>query len=295
MQLAGQTPTWAWFVIALTVPVLGMRFSRQRREALRAARWRSFLERHSPYRVIQCLGMGREGIVYEVQKREGDSPSSSRALKLLDSRNGRNLQRIRELRRRLDEAREIKGLNSWACLPAVYEVNILEAAGHAVPFEEMELVHGATLAEVAAGEAMEGWPLRERLLAFDELLEDLHALSEMRLNFIHIDPDNLMVTPERRFRLIDLSGFRLAGLSARKRRRIFRRLARTFLLLIEDHRKEIHAGRLGDAPRDFLLQLELYRDLPNGKRPPQEVELFSIHDLRQRLRRVFGLEPVPEG
>lgn len=295
MRLTGVVPLTLLVIVVVSLSIAAIRGVRRLRDIRRRARWRAFIERFAPYEIVDCLGMGREGIVFEVKRagQEGEQ-AEHRALKLIDSRDGRGLDRRLELRERIEAARKARGLESWSCLPAVYALDIIEAPGHAVPYEEMELVRGRTLTEAAGDGALERWTLQERLTAFDELLEGLHALSEEKVNFVHIDPDNVMLTDDRRFRLIDLSGFRLVGLSARRRRRIFRRLARTFLVLLEDQRKEVRRGAFGEAARELIDQLELYRDLPKGSRPPSELELFSIGEFQNRIRAAFDLNaPCP--
>lgn len=289
MQLPDLIRGFVFLFAAISTPVAAVRGVRRFREIRRATRWSSFLERFSRYEILRCLGMGREGIVFEVKPDGRDA--ETRALKLLDSRDGRGLRRRLELKERLESACKVQGLESWPCLPTVYGLDIIKARGHAVPFEEMELVRGETLTEAVERGELERWTLRERLDAFDELLHGLHALSEESVNFVHIDPDNVMVTPDRRLRLIDISGFRLVRLTAAKRRRIFRRLARTFLLLMKDQQEAVRRGRWGGAARELLDQLEIYRHLPKGKRPPSELELFTIRQLQDRIRLAFNLKP----
>jgi serine/threonine protein kinase len=265
-------------VVVLGIVLVGVKRWRRRR---RIEYWRGVIESGTPYRVDMCLGLGREGIVYRVRSREqGDGPW---ALKVMDSRDRRDAAEQLELLKSLEAARDAAGLEGWASLPRVHEAALLRAGGHEVPYEVMELVEGETLREAAESGTLREWTLDERLSALDDLLLGLEALSGQRMNFIHIDADNVMATPDRRLKLIDLSGFRTRGLTPRRRRRIFRRLARTILVLLDDHRVSLLRGDGRAGAAELFELLSLYEGLPKGTRPPQEVELFSIESLRAKI------------
>lgn len=273
---------WIWIVPGIAIAVAGaLLLLRGTRDRRRVARGSSFLERTTPYRVMGCLGMGREGVVFRVrERREDGSLGEPRALKLLDAREGRGLSKRERLANQVEAARAAAGLQDWACLPRTFDSGVIRAEGRAVAYDVMELVEGETLTAGAARGGFGDWPLEDRLAALDDLLAGIGALSRSQMNFIHIDADNVMVTPDRRLKLIDLSGFRRRPLTARRRRRIFRRLARTVLLLLHDRKEELLADPLRPGARDLFDQLELYRDLPKGSRPPREAEFFSIDAFR---------------
>jgi hypothetical protein len=271
--------------------VYAVRLARKARDSARTSRIRAYLQEHSRFQPIRCLGMGREGVVFEVRVRdENTGGEARRALKVLDTREGRGLKRRLLLNQRIEAACAKKGLENWKGLPKVHDLDIFRVAGRELPYEEMEMIEGKTLAEVVAEGSLEGWTLSDRLHAFDQLLSGLHSLSEEGVHFVHIDADNVMMTPDRRLRLIDISGFRLKPLSPRRRRRIFRRLARTLLAILGDIQAEVLGGKHGEAARELFGQLETYRQLPKGTRPPQELELFSIRDLQRRIRSSFAIE-----
>lgn len=279
------------FFFAAAMPLFGARLRRRMREASRANQWRRFLQKETPYEVVRCLGMGREGIVFEVRKAEPEGDSSEpRALKLLDMKSARSLKGRIEMKKRIDAASRARGLEGWSGMPRLHALDIIEADSRAIPYEEMELIRGETLKQAVENGTLEDWPLEARLRAFDELLSGLHELSQEAVNFLHIDADNVMVTEDRQLRLIDLSGFRHVGLTPPRRRRIFRRMARTLLALLADHREGMEKGVFGEEGRKFLEQLELYRTLPKGRRPPPEVELLNIRKFQDRIREVFALE-----
>lgn len=259
---------------------------------LRVRRARRFLHARTAYRVRRLLGLGREGIVFDVEV--GGGPSGERrALKFLDSREGRGLSRRKGLKRAIDGALAELGLEAWPCLPRVFELSVIEGGGHAYPIEVMERVEGRTVMELVREGALAGWDFQERVRALDELLEGLAALSSRGVTFVHIDADNLMVTPERRFRLIDLSSFRLKPLTPRRRRRFFRRFARTARVLFEDCYEKVLAGEVGAAAAGLFARLEAYRDLPKGERPSPDMEFHSLGELHQALREAFGAGDAP--
>ncbi len=277
--------------LSVLAVVYAVRLARNRRDAVRIARVQAYLKSHTKFEPIRCLGMGREGIVFEVRVRHEDSNADERrALKVLDSRDGKGFNRRLLLNDRIREAASKKDLEDWEFLPKVHDLNIFKAGGRALPYEEMELIEGKTLAEAVSSGSLEGWSLSDRLQAFDCLLSGLHALSEDGVNFVHIDPDNVMITGDRRLMLIDISGFRVQHLSARHRRRLFRRLARTLFAILGDIQGEVLGGEHGDSARELFGQLETYRQLPKGTRPPLELELFSIRDLQCRIRNSFDFE-----
>lgn len=281
-----------WVLPVLALALAGALLLGRRRLAswARVRRARLFLHRHTQYRVIRLLGLGREGIVFQVANAAGGTLGNRLALKLLDSRDGRGFSRRIDLHRAIGAAVEEAGLRGWVCLPHVHELTVVEADGHAIPIEVMEFVEGKTLKEEALRRGLRGWALRDRLLALDELLYGLGALSARGVSFVHIDADNLMVTPDRRLKLIDLSGFRLKPLTPRRRRRIFRRIARTTHVLAQDRIDDILAGRLGAPAAELFGKLEIYRTLPKGSVPPPEKELHSVSELRENLSDAFALE-----
>ena len=142
-----------------------------------------------PYEILGPLKGGGQGKVYRAR-----DPRLKRyvALKVLHDTNGHDPQRQARL---LHEARAASALNHPNIL-VVYDVG---TEGD-VPYIVSELIDGAVAARSAGARPM---PITELLDLAVQIADGLTAAHEA--GFVHRDlkPENVMVTPDRRVKILD--------------------------------------------------------------------------------------------
>jgi serine/threonine protein kinase len=275
----------------IAAAVAGRWLLRREKRRRRIEFWRGFLEMHTRYRVGECLGLGREGVVYRAQPKDGEAAGC--ALKVMDACDALERNKHVDLLGRIERARVEAGLAEWPSLPRIYEWGILRAEGREAAYEAIEFIEGETLRQAVASGSVREWTLDERLGALDDLLTGLETLRQRQLMFVHIDLDNVMLGKERKLKLIDLAGFQTGKQSPKAFQRTFRRQARTIQALLGDQWPALLADGRYPAASELYELLSLYEKLPKDARPPAEKELLSFEALRQRIATCLPRAEVP--
>jgi serine/threonine protein kinase len=282
-------------VVLVVLVALGAAVAHRRRgrDKRRIVFWRGFIDRNTGYRIDDCLGLGREGVVFRVHTSEGDA--APRALKIMDACDAKERDEHLDLLCRIERARTEAALADWPSLPRIYECGVLRAEGREVAFEVIEFIDGETLRAALASGSVREWTLDERLKALDELLAGLEVLRLQGLTFVHIDLDNVMLGADRHLKLIDLAGFQTRRLTPQLCRRTFRRQARTILGLLDDQWPGLLSDKRYPGAIELVELLSLYKDLPKDVSPPAGIELLTFEDLRLRIATCLprALEPRP--
>lgn len=280
----------------------GLRFhAKVVRPRRRRERIRGWIEQSQNFRAVRFIGMGREGIVFEVVRTlsgpgasqsstDADSPTLVIKVLYAQNANARHIQAARH-RRLLARLAEL-GFGGPTPLPRVFEEGELRPEVGEAPYVLMEKLEGRVLGEMVKDGSVESIPVQDRLSALDELLTFVAELDRAGMSFVHLDPDNVMIGAGGRPRLIDLDGLRMQ-ISARKRIRFHRRISRTVLALLGSARDG--NGAPGDAAEiaRFVRRLDDYARVSYRAKKIPAGEFESVADIRDHFRLAFKLPEEP--
>ena len=217
-------------LLALAVLVYGGRslYRRVLRPLVLKARYRREIEGIGRYKVGKCLGLGCQGILYEVE--ESNRVAVLKVIYAPQKHNDRFLARLRSLSEAIVKA----GLDQSGITFKVHEIGELRSSGRSIPYQLLEKIEGKTLKQRIEAGHLKGMPLCDRVGLLDRLLACVQEVETAGLHFVHIDPDNVMLDEKGRTRLIDLEAFKVGGLGKQKRARYYRRICRTILATLGD-------------------------------------------------------------
>jgi eukaryotic-like serine/threonine-protein kinase len=234
------------------------------------------LDRFGPYEVVALLGAGGMGQVYRAR-----DPRLNRqvAIKVL-ARAGADPARQRRL---LDEAQAASALNHPNII-TVYDVGMRDDT----PFIVSELVEGSSLRELLARAPL---PVRDVLALGLQMAEGLAAAHQAGIVHRDFKPENVMVTPDRRVKILDfglaLVGTREGGSSIETEMTLT--IAGTIVGTVPYMSPEQARGAPVDFRTDqFSLGLTLY-EMVAGRRA------FSAETSAQVLAAIIEDEPEPIG
>ncbi len=268
------------------------------------SRVRGWIDQMEGFEAVRFIGMGREGIVYEVTRSGDDRIAADRGedtdgpglvMKVLYANNA-NARRIQAARlRRLLVTLKEQGFGGRTPLMRVYEEGELRPGVGEAPYVIMEKIQGRTLGEMSEDGSIESIPVRQRLSALDELLEFVALLEQRGLSFVHLDPDNVMIDTAGRPRLIDLDGLRIQISGRRKRIRFHRRIAKTVLALLGSAPEaSAELGEKAEIER-FVQRLECHFHLEYRAKKVPARGFESVADIRDHFRLAFALRKDPAG
>lgn len=279
--------------LALILSVVGacglwMFYRKIARPFLIRIRYRRVIEGRNGFAVTRYLGMGREGVVYEVE-RKGEAESRQRAvLKVLYAHRGRDNTNIIQHLRAVASALADIDTTVPVSVVAIHEVGEFDVDGESVPYQLMAKVAGRTLREALGRNPSAKLEMAARIKLLDDLLLSLHRMDEAGLHFVHLDLDNVMIDDEGRMRLIDFDEIALGPLDARLAKRYHRRVARLILALLGASKNRFRpAGPSGEV-QSYLKRLEVNAKSKKREPLPQEARFDSIEDFRR------GLELIAE-
>ena len=162
------------------------------------------------YDVIECIGAGGMGIVYEAEQR---SPRRRVALKLLRTR-----RHSPAFLQRFQSEVEILGRLNHGSIAQVYEAGTHVQDGVRLPYYVMELVEGST--DCVAYCDRENLTIEQRLSIFRDACEGIQ-FGHMR-GVVHLDlkPSNVLIDALGRVKIIDFGIAKAASLDVPDDRRV---------------------------------------------------------------------------
>lgn len=143
------------------------------------------------YAIVDVLGRGGMGLVYEAQQ---ETPRRRVALKVL-----RTLP-SGELRQRFGHEAELLGRLQHPGIARVYEVGTATVGGMTVPFFAMELVRGRPIDEYADAAGLD---LKGRLLLLARVADAVHYAHQQGVVHRDLKPANLLVDERGEPRVLD--------------------------------------------------------------------------------------------
>ena len=281
------------FLVAFILSVVGAyglwTFYRElARPFLIRTRYRRVIGGRSGFAVTRYLGMGREGFVYEVE-RKGEAESRQKAgLKVLYAHRVRDNTNINQHLRAVASALADIDSTVPVSVVEILEVGEFDVDGESVPYQLMAKVEGRTLHEALGRNPSANLEEAARIKLLDDLLLSLHRMDEAGLHFVHLDLDNVMIDDEGRMCLIDFDELVLGTLDAKLAKRYHRRVARLILALLGASKNRFRSADPSNEAQRYLARLEVNAKSAKGERLPQEAQFDSIEDFRR------GLELIAE-
>lgn len=152
------------------------------------------------YRVIQLIGEGGMGVVYEAEQ---DHPRRAVALKVLKA----GLPSP-ELLRRFQRESEALGRLQHPGIAQIYEAGSADTPLGPQPYLAMEFIRGVTLLEYAAAHKLS---TRQRLKILSEVAESVHHAHQRGIIHRDLKPNNILVDESGQSKILDFGVARMTG------------------------------------------------------------------------------------
>ncbi len=149
-------------------------------------------ERIGPYRILERIGMGGMGVVYEAEQ---ESPRRKVALKVLHP-----LFATETMLRRFRQESEMLGRLQHPSIAQVFEAGTFDLGRGAQPYFAMELVEGTDLRTYCEREGL-GRDQRLELLA--RICDAVQHAHEKGIIHRDLKPDNILITPDGNPKVLD--------------------------------------------------------------------------------------------
>ena len=246
---------------------------------------REILQASGLFRVISCLGMGRNGVVFEISQADSSGSSDTAALKVIYStRHGSPaliMGRLQHLKSRLHGLPgEIRGM-----IPALHHIGMLKCVTGEIPYVIYEKIEGRSIREHSRMNYFSDIGMMGTALLVDDMVDLVTVLEEHDLFPIDPRPSNFMVNLEGRLKLIDITSIREANsVTSKYRCRSIHKICRTLMLMLDQALKGVEGASDRFRLAEVLAQIRgLYRK--SHRAEDGEMRLTMLRPLRDEICR----------